>query len=128
VKKFGMKFVWYNATGGLREVKKLRSVFLALTLMLIASLTSAGDVVYTMWEDDGGELWVTIQNDTDRTIRVDSILIVFYNAKGKPVENRNVACKGDCRLSSRDKRDFGPYQPPANSESSRVRNVRFTVE
>lgn len=109
-------------------MKNLRSLFLVLAVMLTASLSMAGDVVYTMWEDDGGELWVTIQNDTDRNIRVDSILIVFYNAKGKPIENRNVDCQGNCRLSSRDKRDFGPYQPPPNSESSRVRNVRFTVE
>jgi hypothetical protein len=99
-----------------------------LAVVLTASLSMAGDVVYTMWEDDGGEFWVRIQNDTDRTIRVESILIVFYNAKGKPIEERNVPCRGNCRLSTRDTRDFGPYSPPPNTESARVRNVRYAVE
>jgi hypothetical protein len=109
-------------------VKNLKIWFLMLALVLTASLSIAGDVVYTMWEDDGGELWVRIQNDTDRTIRVESILIVFYNAKGKPIDEKVFPCKGNCKLSSRDTRDFGPYHPPPNTESSRVRNVRYAAE
>lgn len=102
--------------------------FAVIALLLSGVLAAAGDVVYTMWEDDGGQLWVRIQNDTDRTIRVESILIVFYNAKGRPINEQNVPCRGNCRLSPRDTRDFGPYNPPPNTESSRVRNVRYSVE
>lgn len=108
---------------------RLRNLWLILPVLIcFGQLSFAGDVVYTMWEDDGGQLWVRIQNDTDRSIRVESILIVFYNAGGKPIDQKNVPCSGNCRLSSRDTRDFGPYSPPPKTESSRVRNVKYTVE
>jgi hypothetical protein len=106
-----------------------RKAFIAaLALIAVVQLSYAGDVVYTMWEDDGGQLWVRIQNDTNRPIKVESILIVSYNKSGKPVNQKDVPCEGNCRLSPHDTRDFGPYDPPANSESSRVRNVKYTVE
>lgn len=107
-----------------------RKVLFLLGLVVLLSLASlyAGDVVYTLWEDDNEKFWVRIQNDTDRTIRVDSILIVFYNEQGKPIEQRNVSCSGNCRLGSRDTRDFGPYAPPPKTASARVRNVKYTVE
>src|SRR5262249_6392092 len=99
-----------------------------LVVLAITQYLWAGDVVYTMWEDDSGKLWVRIQNDTDRSIHVESILIVSYNKNGKPVNNQEVPCKGNCKLTPHDTRDFGPYTPPANSESSRVRNVKYSVE
>lgn len=99
-----------------------------LAVLAIVQLSYAGDVVYTMWEDDGGQLWVRIQNDTTRSIRVQSILIVSYNKNGKPVNEKEVPCEGNCRLSPHDTRDFGPYNPPPNSESSRVRNVKYDIE
>lgn len=99
-----------------------------LAIIALVQLSYAGDVVYTMWEDDGGKLWVRIQNDTSRTINVESILIVSYNKNGKPVNQQEVPCEGNCRLSPHDTRDFGPYSPPPNSESSRVRNVKYSVE
>ena len=102
--------------------------FLLIALLLSTARLYAGDVVYTLWEDDKEQFWVSIQNDTDHTVRVDSILIVFYNAKGKPIEQRNVPCKGDCSLAPRDTRDFGPYSAPPNTDSARVRNVRYSVE
>jgi hypothetical protein len=101
---------------------------LLVAILLFALPVMAGDVVYTMWEDDQGMFWVRIQNDTDRAIRVGGILIVFYNAKGAPIEERNVRCQGDCRLSPRDTRDFGSYEPPAGTSSARVRNVKYSVE
>jgi len=110
----------------------MRRVFLAglvLTCVLIISgVAVAGDVVYTLWEDDEQKFWVRIQNDTDRTIRVQNILIVFYNAKGKPVDQRNEPCKANCSLSPHDTRDFGPYQSPDGTESARVKNVKYSVE
>lgn len=106
-----------------------KQAFIAgLALLIFVQLSYAGDVVYTMWVDDGGQLWVRIQNDTNRTIKVESILIVSYNKSGKPVKDQEVPCEGNCKLSQHDTRDFGPYKPPENSESSRVRNVKYTVE
>jgi hypothetical protein len=99
-----------------------------MCLLILAVQANAGDVVYTMWEDDQGMFWVRIQNDTDRSIRVGAIMIVFYDAKGRPIEERNVPCSGNCKLSPRDTRDFGSYEPPAGTESARVRNVRYSVE
>jgi hypothetical protein len=99
-----------------------------VVMAALAGLSYAGEVVYTLWEDDGGQFHVLIQNDTDRTIRVESILIAFYDQKGKPLEQQNLPCKGDCRLSAHDKRDFGPYNPPPKSESARVRNVQYSAE
>jgi hypothetical protein len=101
---------------------------LLLTILLFTLPVLAGDVVYTMWEDDQGMFWVRIQNDTDRSIRVGSIVIVFYNNKGTPIEERNARCQGDCRLSPRDTRDFGSYEPPSGTSSARVRNVKYSVE
>lgn len=101
-------------------------------LILLAVFTArwafAGDVVYTLWEDDREQFWVRIQNDTDHDIRVSSILIVFYNAKGKPLEQRNIPCRGDCKLAKHDTRDFGGYNPPSGTESARVKNVQYSVE
>ena len=111
--------------GLVRKSARLAVLILAL---FIAQLSYAGDVVYTMWEDDGGKFWVRIENDTERNIVVESILIVFYNEKGKPVDQRNIPCKGNCRISSRDTRDFGPHDAPAQTESARVRNVKYSVE
>jgi hypothetical protein len=113
-------------TGG-TSVKSRHFVIVA-AVFLLAQTLFAGDVVYTMWEDDESDLWVRIQNDTDRGIRVQNILIVFYNEKGKRIGEANVPCKGDCRLSSGDTRDFGPYNPPPNTGSARVRNVNYSVE
>lgn len=101
---------------------------LVLAILFFALPVIAGDVVYTMWEDDQGMFWVRIQNDTDRSIRVGHILIVFYNSKGKPIEERIEPCKGNCQLSPRDTRDFGSYDPPDGTQSARVRNVKYTVE
>lgn len=109
-------------------MKRLRGLFLIAVALSISVLSYAGDVVYTMWEDDQSQFWVRIQNDTDRAITVESILIVYYNNKGKPVDQKKVPCKGKCRLSARDTRDFGPYDPPPGTDSARVRNVNYTVE
>lgn len=99
-----------------------------ITILGVSQAAFAGDVVYTIWEDDAGNFLVRIENDTDRSIRVENILIVYYNEKGRPVNQQNVPCKGDCRLASRDTRDFGPYTPPEGAESARVKNVRYSVE
>lgn len=109
-------------------MKRFRGFLLVTVALLIAVASQAGDVVYTMWEDDQGQFWVRIQNDTDRAISVESILIVYYNQKGKPVDQKAVPCKGSCRLSPRDTRDFGPYDPPPGTDSARVRNVKYSVE
>ncbi|HSP05996.1 MAG TPA: hypothetical protein VLR94_02410, partial [Acidobacteriota bacterium] len=106
-------------------MKRLRGSLFVAVALLIAASSYAGDVVYTMWENDQGQFLVRIQNDTDRAISVESILIVFYNQKGKPVDQKSVPCKGSCRLSPRDTRDFGPYDPPPGTDSARVRNVKY---
>ena len=109
-------------------MKKIRGLMFVTAALLMAVSSYAGDVVYTMWEDDQGQFWVRIQNDTDRGISVESILIVYYNQKGKPLDQRAVPCKGNCRLSPRDTRDFGPYNCPPETDSARVRNVKYSVE
>jgi hypothetical protein len=106
----------------------LSGLVLAISLMVAVGSSLAGDVVYTLWEDDQQQFWVRIQNDTDRTIHVENILIAFYNAKGKQIEQRNAPCRGDCTLSPHDTRDFGPHSSPASTESARVRNVKYSVE
>jgi hypothetical protein len=106
----------------------LTGLLLTMSLAILAGIAIAGDVVYTLWEDDQQQFWVRIENDTDRTITVENILIVFYNDKGKPVEQRNAPCKGSCTLSAHDTRDFGPHQSPANTESARVKNVKYSVQ
>jgi len=109
-------------------MRKSSTYWVILTVLLMSQVSYAGDVVYTLWEDDGGQFWVRIQNDTDRPIRVESILIVFYNERGKPLEQRNIPCKGNCKLAPHDTRDFGSYDPPPGTESARVRNVKYAVE
>ncbi len=109
-------------------MRKSSTYWVVLAVLLMSQVSYAGDVVYTLWEDDGGQFWVRIQNDTDRPIRVESILIVFYDARGKPLEQRNIPCKGNCKLAPHDTRDFGPYDPPPGTESARVRNVKYAVE
>jgi hypothetical protein len=109
-------------------VKRLSGLLMFAVALSVSVLSYAGDVVYTMWEDDQGQFWVRIQNDTDRAITVESILIVYYNQKGKPVDQKAVPCKGNCGLSPRDTRDFGPYNPPPGTDSARVRNVKYSVE
>lgn len=103
-------------------------LFIIISLAFLVSVSTAGDVVYTLWEDDQQQFWVRIQNDTDRAITVENILIVFYNEKGKPIEQRNAPCKGNCTLSPHDTRDFGPHQSPPNTESARVKNVKYSVQ
>ena len=71
-----------------------RHSILLVAIVLLSLPAMAGDVVYTMWEDDQGMFWVRIQNDTDRSIRVGRILIVFYNPKGTPIEERNEGMQG----------------------------------
>jgi hypothetical protein len=106
----------------------MTACILAISLAVAVGSTLAGDVVYTLWEDDQQQFWVRIQNDTDRTIHVENILIAFYNMKGKQIEQRNAPCRGNCTLSPHDTRDFGPHQSPENTESARVRNVKYSVE
>ena len=107
---------------------KKSSCIVVIALALMAGLSYAGEVVYTLWENDAGQFVVLIQNDTDSAVRVQSILIVFYNQKGKPIDKQNVPCTGNCRLAAHDKRDFGPYTPPKETESARVLNVNYHVE
>jgi hypothetical protein len=106
----------------------LSGLLFAITLTILVGVAFGGDVVYTLWEDDQQQFWVRIQNDTDRTISVENIFIVFYDEKGKPIEQRNAPCKGNCTLSPHDTRDFGPHQAPQNTESARVRNVKYSVK
>ena len=103
-------------------------LFAIVAILLVAHVSRAGDVVYTIWEDDGGSFWVRIQNDTERSIRVDSIFIVFYNEHGKPVGEKPFPCKGNCQLAPHDTRDFGAYAAPDGTESARVRNVKYSVQ
>jgi hypothetical protein len=108
---------------------KKSSYIVLVMLALTASLSYAGDVVYTLLPTDSGEYYVLIQNDTDSTVHVQSILIGFYNQKGKPIEKRNAPCTGNCTLRAHDKRDdFGPYKPPPDTEKVRVLNVQYSVE
>jgi hypothetical protein len=88
----------------------------------------AGDVVYTMWEDENENVWVRFENHTESVIRIQEILIVFYDVKGRPVGDRKVACTEQCRVASRDVRDFGPFSTPESYHSARVRNVKYAVE
>src|ERR1041385_6971547 len=104
------------------------SYMVVVVLALMAGVSYAGGGVYTPLEKDAGQFVVLIQNDTDSAVRVQSILIVFYNQKGKPIDKQNVPCTGNCRLAAHDKRDFGPYTPPPQTESARVLNVKFLVE
>ena len=60
----------------------MSGLILTMSLVAVVGVSLAGDVVYTLWEDDQQQFWVRIQNDTDRTIQVENILIVFYDAKG----------------------------------------------
>ena len=106
----------------------LSVLVIAISLAVVVGSTFAGDVVYTLWEDDEQQFWVRIQNDTDRTIHVEQILIAFYNAKGKQIDQRNAPCRGNCTLSPHDTRDFGPHSAPTGTESARVRNVKYSVE
>ena len=122
------KYMEFNR--GRKQMKRgiLSGLVLTFILTIAVGVCLAGDVVYTLWEDDQQQFWVRIQNDTDRTIHVENILIIFYNEKGKQIEQRNAPCKGNCTLSPHDTRDFGPHQSPANTESARVRNVKYSVE
>jgi len=106
----------------------LSGLLFTISLAVLAGVAFGGDVVYTLWEDDQQQFWVRIQNDTDRTIGVENIFIVFYNEKGKPIEQRNAPCKGNCTLAPHDTRDFGPHSAPQNTESARVRNVKYSVK
>ena len=106
----------------------LSGLILTLIMAIAVGAAQAGDVVYTLWEDDQQQFWVRIQNDTDNTYRVESIIIEFYNEKGKRIEQRNAPCKEKCTLNSHDTRDFGPHQAPANTESAKVRKVNCAIE
>ena len=84
--------------------------------------------MYTMWEDVESQVWITIQNEMDRTVQIESLCLVFYDRKGKPAEERVQKCEKNCKLNPKDAMDFGPYRPPADSNSSRIRFVKYSIE
>lgn len=105
-------------------------VLLPVVIFLLhgSGYSVGADVIYTTWEDDESGIWVRIQNDTEHTIYLKSILFVFYDGKGKPVGQKKVECDDQCRLSARDTKDFGPCPMPEEAVSSKVANVKYFVE
>lgn len=96
--------------------------------LLGSNLSLAGDVVYTMWEDDDSQIWIRIQNDMDRKIVIESISLVFYDRRGKPIAEKQQKCKENCSLGSHDATELGPYSYPEGSHSSRVRYLKYSVQ
>lgn len=94
----------------------------------ISSWSFAGDVSYTLWEDEDDQIWVRIQNGLDEKIKVEAVLLLFYDAKRNPVEEKQFPCKQNCDLAEHDVGDFGPFEKPANSESCRLRKVRYRIQ
>lgn len=96
--------------------------------LLGSNLSLAGDVLYTMWEDDESQIWIRIQNDMDRKIQIESISLVFYDPRGKPMAEKQEKCKANCTLRPHDTTELGPYSRPEGSQSSRVRFLKYSVE
>jgi hypothetical protein len=105
----------------------LRPIILAACL-IISTLCFAGDVSYTLWEDESDQVWVRIQNGLDQKIKVEVVQFVFYDAKRKPVDEKQFPCTENCDLAQHDVADFGPFEKPANSESCRLRKVRYRIQ
>jgi len=80
--------------------------------VLSSGLCFAGDVMYTLWEDDQSQVWITIENNMDRTIHIESISLAFYDRKGRPTEEQLQECEKNCKLHPKDATDFGPFRPP----------------
>lgn len=99
-----------------------------VVIFLVAGFSVAGDVTYTIWEDEAENLWIRIHNGIDHVIRVEEISITFYDAKSRPVEQRIIYCRKDCSLARQDVRDFGLQRKPENAESYKLRNVRYAIE
>jgi hypothetical protein len=111
-----------------KRVVRISEFALLLTVLLFTQTSEAGELTYTVWEDEQDTLWVRIQNGTAKKIRVEEIQVLFYDKKGKPVEERGFPCSGDCLLIQEDARDFKLEKRPETCEDYRVRNVRFKSE
>jgi hypothetical protein len=101
---------------------------IALMMLQVVGTAVSADVSYTMWEDEAENVYIRIHNGTEHTIRVHEISIGFYDAKGKPLEQRTTYCRNDCSLPQQDVRDFELHRKPEKAESYRVRNVRYSIE
>jgi hypothetical protein len=93
-----------------------------------SNVSLAGDVLYTTWEDDDSGIWIVIQNEMDRKIRLENICLIFYDQKGKPIKEQHENCQIECNLHPHQTMDFGPYEYPTNSRISRVRYVKYSFE
>ncbi|HJZ12237.1 MAG TPA: hypothetical protein VJ521_08805, partial [Acidobacteriota bacterium] len=98
---------------------------LLVLLSVVIEDSSAGDLTYTAWEDEEENLWVRIVNGRVSKVRIEEIVIVFYDKKGKPIDQRNYPCSADCALAQNDARDFLLEGKPQGADAYQVRNIRF---
>jgi len=108
--------------------KYFRQILLPACSIFLALLCFAGDVSYTLWEDEDDQIWVRIENGSEQRIKVETILLVFYDSKGKPVEQKQFPCTEHCLLASHDVGDFGPYSKQPGAESCRLQKVRYVIQ
>jgi hypothetical protein len=90
--------------------------------------SSAGELTYTAWEDEEQNVWVRIVNGRASKIRIEEIVIAFYDNKGRPIEHRGYPCSENCLLSQNDARDFMLEGKPQGADAYQVRNIRFKNE
>jgi len=103
-------------------------LFLFSCGILAAAIAFGGDVTYTLWDDEEDQIWIRIQNGSDQNIKIEFILLAFYDSKGRPVSQKQYGCTESCVLNKHGVADFGPYLRPEGSTDCRLQRVRYVTQ
>jgi hypothetical protein len=113
-----------------------KSLVFVLILLIIQSLGLAyadktgekeqeGDVYYNYRVDDKNNVWVDVENDGDKAIKVTSVVVSFYDKDDNVLSKETLDCQKDCTVDVDKAETFGPIAGPNNWETVRVTKLYY---
>jgi hypothetical protein len=69
-------------------------------------------VSYLARTGSGSTIWVDVENDSDDDIEITSVVLTFYDSRGRLLSKTTVDCDEDCVVSADTAVSFGPFDGP----------------
>ncbi len=82
-------------------------------------------VTYATRVEDGDAVWVDVENDSAEDIEVTSVVVSFYDARGRLLDKAAVDCETECVVTKDGAASFGPIEGPDGWDTVDVTRVYY---
>jgi len=70
-------------------------------------------VSWTARAESDESVWVDVENDSDDDIEIASVVLSFYDPRGRLLLKSTIPCEQDCTVATDSAASFGPFSGPA---------------